>query len=179
MATKTPFTETYAYKVWLSPLIHVGFSLVGDTMPLWGSLLVSLVFVGILPDGAWPGLSFFIIDGTIIVISFAFLSNTMYYSTRDKKYNFFNVFASILILASISLFTRAIGLKVSYSTHPSGGHVNDDLVKYGSWGIFIVSFLLYYFYLVRKKYKEEKSNVPQERLKDQNNLEQDFRTNKA
>jgi hypothetical protein len=179
MSLTPPFKDSPFYKICISPLIKVGFAFVGDTMPIWGSLLVSFVLVKILPSGAWPGLSFFINDGTIIVISFAFLSSALYYSTRNLKINLLNVSTSLLVLISILLFTRAIGLKVTNESNHNEPHSLDDQVYYGSIAIFIISFFLYYIVLVEQKYKANRSNLTNERNKTQASLEQDFRKNKS
>ena len=171
-------TEKRFYQVLISPLIKVLFSFIGDTMPIWGSLLVSLIFVKILPSNAWPGLSFFINDGTIIVISFAFLSNALYYSTRSLKINLLNGISSALVLASILIFTRAIALKVTQETKYTELQSSDNLVYYGSVWIFICSLILYYIIIVCQKYKATRSNVKKVRNSQQNNLEENFRNNK-
>lgn len=178
MSTPKPLTERVFYQVYISPLIKVLFSFVGDTMPIWGSLLVSIILTDILPANAWPGLPFFINDGTIIVISFAFLSTSLYYSTRSLKINMLNVFTGVLIIISILLFTRAIGLKVKNETLHNEPHQPDNLVFYGSIGIFFFSSILYFIILVIQKYKASKANLANERNKDQDNLENNFRNSK-
>jgi hypothetical protein len=168
-----PFKETFLYKVFLSPLIKVSFSLVGDTMPIWGSGLVSLLFIGILPINAWPGLAYFITDGTIIVISFAFLSNALYYSTRSLKINVPNTISILLLIASMGLFTRAIGLKLS-----GGKHDCDKSVYIGSILIFIFSLMIYYIIIANQKYKQVRSNLSKERTKEEDTLEGKYRQSK-
>lgn len=168
-----PFKESFLYKVFLSPLIKVSFSFVGDTMPIWGSGLVSILFIGILPINAWPGLAYFITDGTIIVISFAFLSNALYYSTRSLKINLSNVISILLLLASIGLYTRAIGLKLASEKHDC-----DKSVYIGSILIFIISLMIYYIIIANQKYKQVRSNLSKERNKEEDTLEGKYRQSK-
>ncbi len=159
------------YKVFIVPLIKVSFTFWGGTLGIWGSFLIlNVLFSKVFPTAHFPGLDNFVHHGEILIISFAFLAEALFYSTRDLKINFFNVASVILLITSIFLYVRVIALKSS-SLNPTD---HDSIIFTYSPICFFASIVLFYFIIVREKYHEESGNIPVIRERDLDTLEEKF-----
>jgi hypothetical protein len=162
--------DSRLYRVWISPLIRVSFSFFGDTVGIWmGFFIIKIIFYKQL---SWPGIDYFIQDGKILLISFAFFSAALYYATRGLRITLLNFIAGLFLLAALFYYIRAIGSKTD-SSH-GNEYVKDWGLHYASLIIFFGAIILYYLILLRSRIIETKSDVAAERDHEQSKLEDKF-----
>jgi len=152
--------ESNFYKIWLSPLINLLFSVFGNTAGIWlGFVLINYILFGIWDSLTWPGVKELIADGVILLISFSFLTSVLYQSTRRAKINFFNIISSFMLVVAALYYTRVILIEQS-----SKDILNDASINFVSVTMFFGSIILLYANLVYDKYVEYSS--PRENRKD-------------
>jgi len=169
------FKETDFYKIYVSSLINVLFSVIGNTVGIWaGYLIISFILDHLIVGLRWPGLLAFIKDGAILLISFSFLTTALYASTRRLKINFFNSVSVILLVVNLGFYIRVIVLKqnADYKEH------YDGYVLISSYVIFYFSLVLLYIILAREKYIENNSDTQKGRNSSYLNLKSNFNSNK-
>lgn len=142
--------ESNFYKVWLSPLINLLFSVLGNTAGIWlGFVLINYILFGIFDSLKWPGVKALIDDGVILLISFSFLTSVLYQSTRRAKINFFNIISSFMLVVAALYYTRVILIEQS-----NNDIHNDASINFISLTMFFGSIILLYANLVYDKYVE-------------------------
>jgi len=158
------FQESNIYKIWFSPLIYVLFSALGATVGIWlGYLIVEYLFKGLWVDLAWPGVEKLVQDGVFLLISFSFLANVLYESTRRAKITALNVFTALLLIIVTGYYARVIAIEAANIEHDKSLSLFSFLTFYGS-------IFLLYATLVREKFVAHHTSPRQSRSEDFNEL---------
>ncbi len=119
--------------------------LLGNTVGIWLSyFLIQFFFKGINPDITYPGFRSFLLDGTLLIVTFSFLTTIIISMTNIIKFNFYNILAAIILLFSSIIYSRFIGLG---STLGDG----DLLDAWYMWAPFIVATILLFLSLKNQK----------------------------
>lgn len=166
------FGDSDDYKLWISPLINVIFSALGNTAGIWvGYILIKSIFSGVWNDLEWPGINSIVDDGVLLIISFSFLTSVLYQSTRRLKINLFNVISSVVLVMVAAYYARVIAIE--QSTMDVQG---DTSVSAVSWFAFSLSLLLLYISLVYEKYVQQGgSKAKKKRDDDYDELSDNFK----
>lgn len=176
---KKPFQDRWFYKVIFSPLIKVLFSVLGDTMGIWGAFLIlNFIFTGLWPNLKWPGIDYFIQEGKIILVSFAFLSSALYYCTRKLRINLLFILVIVHMVGTVLIYSRAIALQLKDGVEEKSKAITDWVLKGYSIYIFYASIVLYLLVLFREKWLENRDELNKQRNTQQENLQARFERNK-
>lgn len=169
--TKTFFRNYKIRGVFISPLINVLFSAIGNTAGIWiGYLIINYIFSGVWKDLTWPGINSLINDGVLLLVSFSFLTAVIYQTTRRLKINFFNVISFVILIIVASYYARVIAL--GYAENKI---VNDASIKSVSYLSFYGSLFLLYSSLVYDKWIENFGDARGNRNNDYHNLKNDVK----
>lgn len=119
--------------------------ILGNSVGIWLSyFLIEFYFKGINPNISFPGFETFLIDGTLMVITFSFLTTVLVSMSNRLKHNFYNISAIVLLIVSAIIYSRFIGL---------GSKVEKgELIKaWYLWVPFIISAILLFFSVKNQK----------------------------
>ncbi len=168
------FTDSLFYRIYLSSLINLLFSVVGNTVGIWaGYLIITFILDHLIKGLTWPGLLSFIQDGSILLISFSFLTTALYSSTRKLKITFFNSVSVTLLFVNLGFYIRVIVLKQNFPCQPH----SDTYVTLSSYIIFYSSLILLYIILAREKFIENNADTLRSRDSSYSDLTSKFNPN--
>lgn len=98
-------------KRFLDALYQSIFILLGNTVGIWlAYIFINFILTGIIPDLRWPGFLSFVTDGSLLLITFSILTTVLMSSSSNFKFNAYNIFSLILLLITILLYVRNVGL---------------------------------------------------------------------
>jgi hypothetical protein len=124
----------------ISAIIQWVFLIFGNTFGIWFTyFVIKLILDGIIKNLKWPGINFFIENGSFLVITFSILTSIILTTTARKKINFYNGFASVLLILTTFVYIRCIGL--------NGEHFNLLLGTIP----FLLSIILLFFALINQR----------------------------
>ncbi|HRG21848.1 MAG TPA: hypothetical protein PLQ57_12485 [Saprospiraceae bacterium] len=129
------------YKSLLETLIQV----IGNTAGIWLTYIISVVFFSGIVNTDWQGLEYFLKEGSLLIISFSFLTNVLVSSYNGYYLNRYNVLAIILFICIAIIYAKHLGLN---------GNSNFGTLM---WIPFIASIVLNYFALYSQRFA---FNVP-------------------
>lgn len=148
--------------------------MIGNTVGIWaGYLIITFILDHLIKGLTWPGLISFIQDGSILLISFSFLTTALYSSTRKLKITFFNSISVALLFVNLGFYIRVIVLKQNF---PCQTH-SDSYVNVSSYIIFYASLLLLYIILAREKFIENNADTLKSRNSSYSDLSSKFKPN--
>ena len=119
-------------------LIETGLNVLGNTAGIWLTYFILVVFFRGIIDTNWKGFSYFVYDGSLLIISFSFITSVLIATIRGFQVNRYNTLASFLFVSNSVIYARHIGI---------GGIESIDETKWNIllWLPFICSIFLLYF----------------------------------
>lgn len=116
----------------------------GNTVAIWLTFFLIQFFKGINEEIEYPGVASFVTDGTILIISFSFLTTILIATTNKFKPNFYNLSSLILILITAIIYAKFTGLGGEQATF-------DFWEDFLLWLPFLVSTFLLFFAVKNKR----------------------------
>ena len=129
---------------YLQAFIQTLIIFLGNTVAIWLTFFLIQFFKGINEEIAYPGILSFVSDGTILIITFSFLTTILIATTNKFKANFYNISSLILILITSIIYAKFTGLGGEKETLELW---RDCLL----WLPFLVSTILMFFALKNQR----------------------------
>lgn len=134
------------------PIIETLLNVIGNTAGIWLTFVViSLFYEGIIEDNHWTGFLYFIVDGSLLIITYSFLTTILITSFKNFELNKYNISALVILITTSVLYARHLGIK-SNTTEES---LN---LEWYLWVPFILSIILLFLTLLSDSRKRGKSN---------------------
>ena len=126
-------------------------NVVGNTAGVWLTFLIIGLFYNGIISTSWQGLNYFVFDGTLLIITYSFLTSIFIASVKSYELNRYSICAILLFVLTSIFYARHLGL---------GGIEKIDATKWNFqlWVPFLLSIILLVFATQKDKIDKNQSN---------------------
>ena len=128
--------RTRFYKALIETIINV----IGNTAGIWLTYIIAVLFFGGIIKTEWQGIQYFLYDGSLLILTFSFLTSVIIVSFQGYSINRYNSLAFLLFFLSAILYAKHLGM-----------NGNSSLGKW-LWIPSVLSIILLFFALYSQRF---------------------------